>query len=209
MRMVGRIGDEDIDAWHIGDILRRNSAATWSAGSLRGCPSGLSMMLRPAELAPAPLEFDIQHGAGDIGIGIDDFADLLTIGHHPLERGAVGGLDRGVEPALVVGGQEILRHDREQKDAGADAGEEQPQMITRICCACSSPGCDHSAPGRQLKAVLAPAVEDIVRLAWMFVAQHAGAQHGRQGDGDQAGEDDRQDDGDGEFVQQPADQCRP
>ena len=38
-----------------------------------------------------------------------------------------------------------------------------------------------------------------------FILQHPGAQHRGQGDRDQAGNDDRHDDGDGEFVQQPPD----
>ena len=36
-----------------------------------------------------------------------------------------------------------------------------------------------------------------------FIPQYAGAQHRRQGDGDNPGEEDRQDDGDRELIQQP------
>ena len=55
-----------------------------------------------------------------------------------------------------------------------------------------------------VEGVFAPAIEDIVLLV-VFVLQQAGAQHRRQRHRDDAGEHDRHDDGDGEFVQQPAD----
>ena len=54
-------------------------------------------------------------------------ATLAAIGDHLVEGGAIGGLDADAELADIVGGQEILRHDIEQHDAGHEAGDEQPQ----------------------------------------------------------------------------------
>ena len=55
-----------------------------------------------------------------------------------------------------------------------------------------------------VEGVFAPAIERVVRLA-LLAAQHAAAEHRREGDRDEAGEGDGKHDGDGEFMQQPAD----
>ncbi len=176
------IGDEDVDPPHVVDLaaqLRRHLVRR----QLARVPQLLEHDVETGRIGARAAGIHIQHGASDIGIGHDDLVDLLAIGHHPLERGAVGGLDRGVKPALVVGGQEILLHDPEQKDRGADAGEEQQEDHPSVAHAPVQAAIILAL--NSIEAVLAPSVEGIV-LGVAFVAQHARAQHGGQGDGHQA-----------------------
>ena len=66
--------------------------------------------------------------------------------------------------------------------------------------------CKRAVIGRLdiIETGFAQPVKGVVLLV-MLVLQEAGAQHRRQRHRDDAGKHDRQDDGDGEFVQQPAD----
>ena len=88
--------------------------ATTSAAELRS-PSGLSDDIDQAALfAPAPLAHPPAPSTPDIGIGAKMWPPA-GYSHHLLIGGAVGRLDLGLQPAGVVAGQEILRHDHNSR----------------------------------------------------------------------------------------------
>ena len=67
------------------------------------------------------------HEAVDVGILRHDGGGLLLIADHLVEGRAVGRFGEAEHLTLVAGGQEVLRHEHEDADRGADAAEEHEE----------------------------------------------------------------------------------
>ena len=151
--------------------------------------------------APRAARADRRGPALDIGIVPDDLCRFGLMGAHRLERDSIGAFGEGIEPSLIFGRNEIFGHGAEQHDGGHQTGGKQEENQRPVG---ETPAQAAFIPIlHPVKGGLAQAVEAAVDLPMHMGLDQPAAQHRRETYGDDAGDKNRDHNGDSEFVQQP------
>ena len=138
--------------------------------------------------------------AQDVLVGHQEIGHALVMADHLVEADALGAFGIDVEAALILARQEALRDDAEQVDGHAEQHDRNHHRHGAEAQRAAERDVVEAAPG--IEQPLERVVERAVRVRRL---EEAAAQHRRQADGDEPGDQNRRGDGDRELVEEPAD----